>query len=67
MKLITLYQNTKPNGEDFIITPALFGVWYNGGHVFAMGIGIVWGWHSIGISLVKGAPKDYPNFRNITK
>jgi hypothetical protein len=65
MKVVIAYQNTKGE-EDFILTPALFGIWHNSENIFVIGIGIVWGWWSIGITLAKGAPKDYPNFRNIT-
>lgn len=65
MRIIGGYQDTRKNGEDFAITPYLFGVLMIGSIMCVYGIGICWGWHSAYIGIGKNIPKDYPSFKTL--
>lgn len=59
------YQNTRTNGEDFAITPYIFGVFVNRKDFLVVGIGLCWAWSSMYIGFGIGIPKDYPAFKII--
>jgi len=64
MRLLINYQNTKAHGEDFAITPFIFGVLVRNYKV--IGIGFCWGWFSASLSIGLNVPKHYPTFKNLT-
>ena len=61
-----VYQNTKVNKEDFLLTPALFGVYSNEKPCFAIGIGIIWGWWSFGVCVASIPSKYKKRFIDLT-
>ena len=63
-RLISGFQDTRTNKEDFALTPYLFGVWVNG-KAKVRGIGICWGYYSIFVALGFNIPKNLPIFRVI--
>ncbi len=65
MKIISGYQDTRTNKEDFAITPYLFGVWLNGERIKVYGIGVCWGFYSLFIGIGFNIPKEYPTFRSM--
>lgn len=67
MRILGGYQNTKNNGEDFALTPFLFGVYVNGATVKVFGLGLCWGWYSGYLGLGFNVPKGYPSFKKFPK
>lgn len=61
------FQDTRNNGEDFALTPYLFGVWINGEIIKVSGLGICWGYYSVYLGLGWNIPKNYPNFIMLSK
>ena len=55
--LISGYQDTRDNGEDFALTPYLFSVVSTKNFFKIYGIGISWGWWCIHIGFMFNAPK----------
>ncbi len=62
MRIIGGYQNTKNNGEDFAITPYLFGVLTIGKIIKVYGLGLCWGFASLYIGIGVNIPKKYSGF-----
>lgn len=65
LKIVSGYQDTRDNQEDFAITPFLFLVYMNGGIIKVIGLGICWGWFSFYIGIGNNIPKGYPNFKKL--
>ena len=63
MRILINMQDTRTNGEDFAITPFLFGVWHNGSPIKLYGIGLCWGFYAVGISIGINVPEKYPTFK----
>jgi hypothetical protein len=61
------FQDTRTNKEDFALTPYLFGVWVIGEVIKVRGIGICWGYYSFYLGLGWNIPKNYPNFKALSK
>lgn len=57
------FQDTRTNGEDFAITPYLFGVWVQEEIIKVYGMGLCWGFYSIYIGIGFNIPKGYGGFR----
>ena len=66
MKIISGFQDTRTNKEDFAITPYLFGVWVSGKIIKVYGIGLCWGFYSIFVGIGFNIPKGYSGFRVIS-
>ena len=66
MKLMSGYQDTRNNNEDFAITPYLFAVFFEGRNTKVYGIGLCWFFHAIYIGVGFNVPKGYGGFKNIS-
>lgn len=66
MKIVSGFQNTRKNKEDFAITPYLFGVWIQEEIIKVYGMGLCWGFYSIYIGIGFNIPKGYGGFRVIS-
>lgn len=62
MRLLSGYQNTKKNKEDFALTPYLCLIAVNGKVIKVYGIGVCWGYHSFYVGIGFGIPKNYKSF-----
>lgn len=62
-RIVSGFQDTRENKEDFAITPYLFGVWVTGNEIKIRGIGICWGWYSFYIGIGTNIPNEYPTFK----
>jgi hypothetical protein len=60
--LISGTQDTRKNGEDFAITPFLFGVKSVNDPMRIYGLGLSWGWWAIHLSVIIGLPKGCKRF-----
>lgn len=58
VKILSRYEDTRTNKEDFALTPFLFGVYMNGKIIKVYGIGICWGWWAVNVSLGFNIPKN---------
>jgi hypothetical protein len=67
MKLLTGFQDTRSDGEDFAITPYIFGVYMRGRKIRVYGLGLCWGFYSIYIGLGFNIPKGFPFFTVIKR
>lgn len=63
MKILSGFQDTRLNKEDFALTPYLFGVFVTEIKIKVYGIGICWGFYSFYIGIGFGIPKGYGGFR----
>lgn len=63
LRIIGGFKDTRTSGEDFAITPYLFGVYVNSGVIKVIGIGICWGYYSFFLALGCNIPKNYPSFK----
>lgn len=61
--LIGGFLDTRTNGEDFAITPYLFGFCVNGEVIKNFGFGICWGYYSVCIGLGWNIPISVPKFQ----
>ena len=65
-RLISGYQDTRTNNEDFALTPYLFLVKSKGKIINAYGLGFCWGFYSVFIGLGINIPKSFPLFLNMS-
>lgn len=63
MRIISGFQDTRTNNEDFALTPFLFGVFGHYKIIKAYGIGVCWGYYSFFIALGFNIPKKFPTFK----
>lgn len=61
LRVVVCYQNIKTEGEDFVITPFLFGVWNKKFHA----LGVCFWWYAFCIGLVSDAPKNLRRFHRL--
>lgn len=57
-KIVSGYQDTRTNKEDFALTPYLFSVLYFGKIIKIFGIGVCWGYYSFYIGIGKNISKN---------
>jgi hypothetical protein len=62
IRLMSGFQDTRSNQEDFAITPYLFGVYVKIDKPSVYGFGICWGFYSIYFGLGFNIPKGFPLF-----
>lgn len=67
MRIISGFEDTRANNEDFAITPFLFGVWVTREIIKVYGLGICWGFYSFFIGIALNIPKQFPSFQIIRK
>ena len=65
--IVSGYQNTKYNCEDFALTPYLFLVYAYGKKNQVYGIGLCWGYWSVYVGIGFNIPKGYRGFKIISK
>ena len=66
MKIVSGFQDTRKNKEDFALTPYLFGILVKEKLIKVYGIGLCWGFYSIYIGIGFNIPKGYGGFRVIS-
>ena len=67
MRLVSGFQDTRSNGEDFALTPYVFGVWTSHENGKVRGFGLCWGYYSVYIGVGSNIPKGFPWFHVVTK
>ncbi len=67
MQIVSGFQDTRANNEDFALTPYLFGVWVRGDMAKVYGLGICWGYYSFYLGLGFNIPKGYGSFRVLAR
>lgn len=60
------YMNTYYNGEDFAITPYLYGWMPDTSEVKIIGLGLCWGYYSVTVAICNNTPEGFPTFKNYT-
>jgi|688.fasta_scaffold52260_12 hypothetical protein len=69
LRLMSGFQDTRSNQEDFAITPYLFGVFnkHKLSKSSVYGFGFCWGFYAIYFSLGFNIPKGFPLFMILKK
>ena len=60
--VVSGFQDTRTNKEDYALTPYLFGVCVIESIIRIYGIGICWGWYSVFFGIGFNVPKKYSVF-----